>query len=262
MILIYENKHIQDVWIEGWLKNKPYCYNYKHKNFNPLIDKVVKNLNIGLNQIIVVVGTPRSGKSFFSFWLMAYMNYCYFSREEYKPEKDNISPLKDVYWSLDDFINATKNPENQNKFITLEEQGVEQYKMSFFDEKTINFDKLTQIFGIDNTNLILNLPYIFDIFKGTRLKAHLLLRAIRKTKDRVNIILCEKKLNTVTDKAWFQPLDTWENAPNVYNIYPKFIEEYIKMKLDYNLKKKILLGGKRAILEENKKNWIDNPFTK
>jgi hypothetical protein len=80
------------------------------------------------------------------------MNWCFFARDEYKPKADNLNPIKDVYWKLEGeggFLNATKNPENMNKFITLEEQGVEQYAKDFWSRDIQGFDKLTQIFGVD-----------------------------------------------------------------------------------------------------------------
>ena len=175
-----------------------------------------------------------------SFWLQCYFTYCYFADISYAPKESNLQPLKDIYWKLDEFIQATRNPENQNKFITLEEQGVEQYKMDFVNRNSgiQQFDKLQQIFGIDNTNLIINFPYIFDIQKGTRLKAHYLFRAKRKTKKRVNVVLCNKRMNVTTDKAYYKPSAVWNNAPFVGDIYPDMFNEYVKMKLKYNLDKK------------------------
>jgi hypothetical protein len=166
------------------------------------------------------------------------MNYCYYGRKEYKPGKDNLAPIKDVYWKLDDFIEATKNPKNQNKFITMEEQGVEQYKSDFWRGDVQGFDKITQIFGVDETNLLINLPYIFDLVKGTRLKGHYLLRAIRKSRKRVDIIVCKKGMLITTDKAFYYPVYTWESFPDLEPLYPAFVNEYEKLKKKYNLEKK------------------------
>ena len=160
-------------WEKGWLRKKKYCYNRFHPMFNPTIDRIVRDLNRGQNRIILVVGTPRSGKSWFSIWLMAYMNYNYYGK---------ITTVKDLYWEIEQFIEATRKEENRDKFITLEEQGIAQYKTQFFQKDVIGFDKITQIFGVDQTNLIINLPYIFDLVKGTRLKGHYLIRTIRKSK--------------------------------------------------------------------------------
>jgi hypothetical protein len=140
-----------EIWKAGWLRDKPYCRNPKHEWFNPIIDNLVRDLNRGENRIILVVGTPRSGKSSFSLWLQCYMNWCYFGRSEYAPASENIIPLNDVYWKVDDFIEATKDPSNMNKFLTMEEQGAEQYKMDFLNKSSglQAFDKLQQIFGVD-----------------------------------------------------------------------------------------------------------------
>lgn len=228
-----------DNWKQSWLKEKPYCYNPKHELYNPLIDKLLKDLNKGQNVIVITVGRPRSGKTYFSIWLMCFMNWCFFGRDEYEPKKDNLEPLKDIYWKLDDFVNATKKTENQNKFLVMEEQGVEQYAKDFWKEDVQSFDKLTQIFGIDNTNIIINLPYIFDIQKGTRLKAHYLYRTVKKSKKRVDIVLFEKKMSLSTEMAYFRNTGTvWEKIPNIENKFPKLVEEYEKMKKKYNETKK------------------------
>lgn len=234
----FESMYAHNVWSKGWLKKKQYCYNEMHSHFNPLIDRIVRDLEKGMNRIIIIVGTPRSGKSWFSLWLMCFLNYCYYGRDEYKPNPDNMNPLKDIYWEIDDFIEATTKPENKNKFLIQEEQGVEQYAKDWHKDDVQDYDKLTQIFGIDNTNIIINLPYIFDLVKGTRLKGHYLLRSIRKSKKKVNIVMCRRWMNITTEKAKFVPDFTWDNVPSVYEIFPSMTEEYEKIKLNYNNKKK------------------------
>jgi len=236
-------KHIQDIWVKKWLVNKPYCYNSAHHHYNPLIDRLVRDLNRGQNRIIIIVGTPRSGKSWFSLWLMTYMNYCYFGKE---------TTVKDIYWKLDDFLEATKNPLNQKKFITLEEQGVEQYAKDFWKSDVMGFDKVTQIFGVDETNIIINLPYIFDLNKGTRLKGHMLLRAFRKSKNRVNVVTCIRRMNMTTEKAYYMPIDTWENVPSIYTINSELVNEYERVKREYNLSKKNELTKKKGGLQPTK----------
>jgi hypothetical protein len=231
------SKRVEEIWIKGWLKNKQYCYNFNHVHYNPLIDHLVRDLNRGQNRIIIIVGTPRSGKSWFSIWLMSYLNYCYYGKK---------TTIKDMYWKIDDFLEATKDPVNWNKFITLEEQGVEQYAKDFWREEVKDFDKITQIFGVDETNLIINLPYIFDLTKGTRLKGHYLLRALRKKKDVVNIVMCKRRMNLTTEKAYYSPLITWEKIPNAEKFVPNIIKEYEKLKREYNAKKKDELLKKRT----------------
>ena len=142
-------KAIWDIWDKGWLRNKQTVYNHLHPHYNPIIDNLKRDLDDGLNRIIIFVGTPRSGKTLSSFWFQCFFNYCYFGREEYRPDPNNLNPLKDVYWKLDDFIEATKDPANQNKFITMEEQGISQYKSMYWRDDVVGFDKITQIFGVD-----------------------------------------------------------------------------------------------------------------
>lgn len=232
------------IWKRGWLKNKPYCWNPEHPHYNPTIDKIVRDLNKGQNRIIILVGVPRSGKSWFSIWLMAFMNWCYFG----------IMPsFDDIYWMIDDFIEATKNPKNKNKFIVMEEQGVQQYKSDWQKIDVIGFDKITQIFGVDNTNLIINLPYIFDLTKGTRLKGHYLLRTVKKSKTKVDIFSCPKRMNLTTEKGYYSVKDSfhWVNVPNIFEIPNKevrnkmieIMEKYENKKLEYNLKKKEDIGN-------------------
>lgn len=236
---------VQNRWELGWLKKKPPVFNPMHEWYNPTIDKILHHLKRGQNIIILVVGTPRSGKSAFSLWLQCYFNYCYFARTDYAPERTNLYPLNDVYWKIKGFIRATQDPENQNKFITLEEQGAEQYKMDFLNKSSglQDFDKLQQIFGVDNTNLIINLPYIFDIQKGTRLKAHMLISMLRRSKTKVNAILCRRRINIVTDKASYIPTRTvWNNVPFVGDIYPDMYAQYEKLKKKYNADKKAELA--------------------
>lgn len=237
-MISFENMRTHNIWSPGWLKDKQYCYNDLHPKFNPLIDRIVRDLNKGMNRIIIIVGTPRSGKSWFSFWLQCFLNYNYFGRKEYKPGPDNMNPLKDFFWEVDDFIEATTNPANRNKFITQEEQGVEQYSKDWQNQDVQDYDKLTQIFGIDNTNIIINLPYIFDLNKGTRLKGHYLLRSIRKSKKRVNIVMCRRWMNITTEKAKFVPDFTWENIPDVSKLFANAVKEYENKKLEYNRRKK------------------------
>lgn len=225
------NKRVEEIWVKEWLRKKPYCYNPRHIHYNPMIDHIVRDLKKGQNRIILIVGTPRSGKSWFSIWLMAYMTYCFYGKK---------SSIKDMYWSLDDFLEATKNPENWDKFITLEEQGVEQYAKEWYREDVKGFDKLTQIFGIDQTNLIINLPYIFDLNKGTRLKGHYLLRTLRISSKRVDIVFMKRRMSLSTEKAYFDSKNrvTWCNIPNAQKYLPDMIKEYEILKQEYNKKKK------------------------
>jgi hypothetical protein len=234
------DKPTHDIWVKGWLKEKEYCGNPRHNLFNPFIDNIILDLKNGQNRILLVVGTMRSGKSYFSLWYMCFMNWCYFGRDEYKPDSDNIEPMKDIYWDLDDFVEATKNPDNRDKFIMLEEQGLAQYKNDWFKTDVTNYDKITQIFGVDNTNLILNLPYIFDLFKGTRLKANYLFRAIRVSKTRIDVIMFPKRMGLTTEKAYFSTKERvrWYKFPNVKEIYPSLVDEYEKAKLLFNSRMK------------------------
>lgn len=229
---------IDNIWRKGWLKDKVFCYNHSHFLYNPPIDHITRHLNRGQNVIIILVGTPRSGKSWASMWLQCYFNWCYYGREEYKPEKDNVNPLKDMYWKIDDFMNATKKSDNWNKFITLEEQGAENSKFDWYNKDSQNYDKLCQIFGVDNTNLIINLPYIFDLNKGTRLKGHFLFSFKKRSKTKVNAIFCKRWMSDTTEKAKFVRVCTWANFPNIYNKYPALVDEYEKLKREYNAKKK------------------------
>lgn len=225
------------IWKKGWLVKKPYCYNPAHPHYNPTIDKIIRDLNKGQNRIILVVGTPRSGKSWFSIWLMCYLNYNYYGK---------VTKLEDLYWQLDGFLKATKDPSNREKFICMEEQGVEQYAKDWYRTDVQGFDKITQIFGVDETNIILNLPYIFDLNKGTRLKAHYLIRTLRKTKQKINIVLHHKRMTLTTEKAYYTPVITWQDVPNVYEIpnknlkdkFVKVIKDYEKKKREYNIEKK------------------------
>jgi len=228
------NRSIQHIWIKGWLKRKRFCYNHFHPHYNPIIDSIVRDLKKGLNRIIVVVGVPRSGKSWFSAWLMAYLNYNYYGIENYQPSKDNIILKEDFFWKVPKFLEATKSPKYWNRFITQEEQGVEQYKMEFYDKGIQSYDKLTQIFGIDQTNIIINLPYIFDLFKGTRLKAHYILNATRKSKNRIDVTMCKKWLSITTEQAKFYPDFEWNDIPSLQDYYPAFVKEYERMKREYN----------------------------
>lgn len=232
--------HLHEIWKQGWLKTKEYCGNPKHELYQPIIDDIVRDLNIGLNRSLLVVGMPRTGKTHFSIWYMCYMNWCYYGREEYKPSPDNIEPLKDLYWDLDDFIEATKNPKNNDKWIVMEEQGLAQYKNLFWREDVTNYDKLTQIFGVDMTNPILNLPFVFDIVKGTRLKANYLFRTYRPKKNQVDVKMFPRVLSETTEKAYFSKRDAvkWFDVPDIAKIYPRLIEEYEKLKKAFNLKKK------------------------
>ena len=228
-----------EIWKKGWLRNKQYCWNTRHPLYNPLIDKIVKFLGKSQNVILIVVGTPRSGKSWFSIWLMCYMNFNYFRK---------LTTIKDIYWEVDEFLEATKDTSNREKFITMEEQGLAQYKKTaHFDKKVQGYDKVLQIFGVDETNIIVNLPYLFDLYSGTAKKGHLLFRSIKKSKKRVNIVTCEKRMTMTTEQAYYKPVDTWENVPSVYNIHDRelrkkfvdILENYEKMKLDFNIKKKL-----------------------
>ncbi len=226
-----------EVWRKGWLKNKPYCYNTQHNFYNPHIDKIIRDNQKGQNRVVVVVGTPRSGKSWFSIWLMCYLTYNFFGKE---------STVDDIYWDLDKFIGATKEPENQKKWLVMEEQGIAQYKTQWFQKDVVAYDKLIQIFGIDETNILVNLPYLHDLQKGQRNKAQYLIRCMRKTKKRFNTVLCEKKMNLTTEKAYFKAIDTWENIPSVYDVkneelrdkFIKILMEYEKKKIDFNSKQK------------------------
>jgi len=238
----YEGYKAHQVWKNGWLREKEYCRNPFHPHYNPIIDNIVRDLNRGENRIIIVVGTPRSGKSSFSFFLQSFFNWCYFGRPEYAPSDTNTQPINDVFWGLDEFIEATKNPANQNKFITMEEQGVENFKFDFWNRNSQSADKIQQIFGVDNTNLIINLPYIFDLNKGTRLKGHYLIRALRKSSNRVDVILCNKRMNITTDKAYYKPsMTVWRKVPFIANVYPDLWDLYLRMKVEYNTKKKVEL---------------------
>lgn len=256
--MVVKNAH--QIWDKNWLKYKEYCGNPKHNMFNPFIDDVVRDLKKGENRILLVVGTPRSGKSWFSLWYMCFMNWCYFGREEYKPDKHNIEPLKDIYWNLDDFLNATKKPENREKFILLEETGVTQYKNDWWKSDVVGFDKITQIFGVDNTNLIMNLPYVFDIFKGTRLKAHYMIRAYRISKKRIDLKMFPKVLSETTEKAYFNTSQRvrWINVPNIDNIYTDLVTEYEKLKEKFNSEQKNKITDE---IENKGKKKKDNTFS-
>jgi len=243
----YEYHKTHEVWKQGWLRDKEFCHNRYHNHYNPVIDNIVRDLNRGENRIIIVVGTPRSGKSGFSLLLQSFFNWCYFGRPEYAPSDTNTQPINDVFWGLDEFIEATKNPENTNKFITMEEQGVENFKFDFWNRDSQSADKLQQIFGIDNTNLIINLPYIFDLNKGTRLKGHYLIRAFRRASARVDVILCYKWMDLTTAKASYRPTRTvWKKIPFIANVYPDLWDLYLRMKIEYNTKKKVELTAVKA----------------
>jgi hypothetical protein len=41
-------------------------------------------------------------------WLASWFNWCYYGKE---------TTIKDIFWDLDKFLEATKNPEYQDKFI-------------------------------------------------------------------------------------------------------------------------------------------------
>lgn len=236
-----------ETWKRGWLMNKPFVFNKNHQWFNPVIDNIARDIKNGQNRIIILVGTPRSGKSWGSLWLQCYLNWCLYGRKEYKPDPNNVEPLKDMYWEINDFLKATKNPNNWKKFITLEEWGVADYKLDFQSEETKGQDKLLQIFGVDETNLIINLPYIFDLKKGTRLKGHYLLKFIRRSKTKVNVIFCKRWMSDTTEKAKFIRKFTWEGFPNIYDIYPTLVDEYEKIKRKYNSEKKDeLIHGKKV----------------
>ena len=146
-----------DIWRKGWLKNKNFIRNSKHEQFNPIIDKIVRDLQDGKNRTLAVVGERRSGKSCFSLWLMCFLNWCFYEREEYKPDKNNIKPILDLYWKIDEFNKATRNPINFNKFITQEEQGVEQYVMDYHNRDLQAYNKINQVFGIDQLKPIITI---------------------------------------------------------------------------------------------------------
>ena len=239
------NKNPHQIWVKGWLKTKQFCFNRYHPHYNPVIDSIIRDLKKGLNRIIVIVGVPRSGKSWFSAWLMAYFNYNYYGIEEYLPSKNNIELKKDFFWKVPKFLEATKDPKYWNKFITQEEQGVEQYKMQFHDKNLQSLDKIQQLFGIDQTNIIINLPYIFDLFKGTRLKAHYILKVIRRSINRIDVIMCKKWLSVTTEQAGFYPDFIWDNIPSLNDYYPAFVHEYERMKREYNREMKEKLTKER-----------------
>lgn len=229
---------VTDKWDKGWLKKKEFVYNSKHEFFNPIIDKIVRDLNNGKNRTIAVVGDRRNGKSCFSLFLQCYFNWCYYGREEYEPSKDNIKPILDLYWAVDDFNNATKNPINFNKFITQEEQGVEQYVMDFHDKKLQSYNKINQIFGIDNTNPIINLPTIRSLYSQTKFQVDYIIRTIRRSKNRVDAILCKKWMSVTTEDVKFFPSFIWEKVPFIADYYPRVYKAYVKLKLFYNSQKK------------------------
>lgn len=240
-------KRTHEIWQKGWLKKKQFCINPKHSLYNPLIDTLVSDLNKGLNRTLAVVGERRSGKSSFSMWLMCFMNWCYYGREEYEPTKDNIKPILDLYWKVNDFNNATKNPKNFNKFLTQEEQGVEQYVMDFHNQDLQSYNKINQIFGIDNTNPIINLPTMQTLFSQTRYQVHYVLRTIKKSSKRVDVWFCKKWMNITTTKIKFYPSFVWENVPFIEDYYPKLFRAYLKLKLKYNMEKKEELTAKDNI---------------
>lgn len=243
---------VHDKWEKGWLRKKPMIYNPRHYLYNPVLDRIIRHLNKGQNIIIIIVGVPRSGKSWFSIWLMCYLNYNYYGKE---PD------FNDIYWKVPKFLDATKNPANQQKFLVMEEQGVEQYKMNFASKELQGFDMLTQIFGVDETNIIVNLPYIFDLFKGTRLKAHLLLRTLKRSSNKVDVVSCGKAMYITTEKAWYEPKEMWNDVPSVHDIANKemkakcveILQKYEEKKLNYNLEKKKELTDKIFGKKEGKK---------
>ena len=146
-------------------------------------------------------------------------------------------------------ISTSKNPGKKGvekgfsgwmgfKSSTGSRKSIEQYSKDWHKDDVQDYDKLTQIFGIDNTNIIINLPYIFDLVKGTRLKGHYLLRTVRKSKKIVNVVMCRRWMNITTEKAKFVPDFTWNNVPNIEELYPRMVEEYERKKLEYNNRKK------------------------
>lgn len=226
------------IWEKGWLRNKQFCYNSKHHMYNPIIDMIVRDLKAGKNRTLAVVGERRSGKSCFSLFLQCYFNWCFYGRDEYEPSKENLKPIFDLYWKIDDFNNATKNPFNFNKFLTQEEQGVEQFIMEFQNKDLQAYNKINQIFGIDNTNPIINLPTIRSLYTHTRFQVNYILRTIRKSKNRVDVVLCKKWMSVTTEKIRFYPTFVWERVPFIGDYYPKVYDAYIKLKLHYNKAKK------------------------
>lgn len=178
-------------------------------------------------------------------WLMCFFNWCYYGREEYEPSKDNIKPIFDLYWDIEDFNLATLDPNNINKFITQEEQGVEQYVMDFHDKKLQSYNKINQIFGIDNTNPIINLPTIKSLYSQTRYQVDYILRTKRISKNRVDVILCKRWMSVTTEDIGFSPTFIWEKVPFIGNTYPRVYNAYIKLKLIYNQRKKQELTQQR-----------------
>ena len=235
---------LSERWEKAWLKNKPFISNQHHEYYNRLVDDQLNDLRSGKNTISVTVGRGRSGKSWFNVFFMCFMNWCYYGREEYEPSSSNIEPLKDIYWSVDDFIKASLRSENWFKFIVLEEQGVERYKMDYNKEGVKSVNKLEQIFGVDQTNTLNNLPFLFDIDKGTRLKANYIYVISRPSLKHFQLRYYKKRTNETTEKAKFVfQRFVWDKLPDISKWYPELMAKYEEMKQQYNKKKKLELSG-------------------
>lgn len=233
---------VSNTWIKGWLRNKDFITNPKHEHYNRIIDELLIRLRAGKNTICTTVGEPRSGKSYFSFWLMCYMNWCYFGREEFNPENpDSKKILKECHFNeIRSFIRATLKPENRYRFLVFEEVSVSKNKMDYHKKELQNINKLEDIFGIDEVSTINTLPFLFTLEKTARLKTKLIFVAEIPFPGLRVISLHKRIMNQTTDKARIISLRyNWKNPPNIADKYPELMAKYEEEKQRFNRKQKM-----------------------
>lgn len=206
--------------VYGFVKNK------HHEWYCLPIDWIRRDLKKNQNVILVFLGRQGSGKSYLSFLMAWLFNKYWFGLEP-------ALTTDDIYWSVKDFTKAMLT--TKDKFIILEETSLSLGAKDFWTDSSRIFNKIIDIFRISNVSLCLNLPYIFDLDKGTRLKANYLFRTHKMGKNKVWCSFHKKGMSEDTSKAWYQDLG-WFEVP----LIPKGefdYKKYEELKREYNKEK-------------------------
>lgn len=194
------------------------CFNYERfhlKRFvtNPTdkeycvpLDHIIRDLNKGLNVVIIFVGRQGSGKSYLSFlWAWLFNKYYY----NHKP----ALTLKDVHWNIEGFCQAMLK--TREKFLVLEETSLSLSSKEWFSDTNKIFNKIIDIFRISGVSICMNLPYIFDLDKSCRLKANYIFSSKKKSKNRIQSSFHKKYTYEDTSKAYYSEIGVIDHIPMI-----------------------------------------------
>lgn len=222
--------------------------NSSHPEYCLPIDHIIRDLNKDQNVVLIFVGRQGSGKSYLSMLIAWLFNKYYYG---HNPALE----LTDIHWDIQNFCRAMLK--TQERFLVLEETSLSLSSKDWWSDANKIFNKIIDIFRISKVSICMNLPYIFDLDKGCRLKGNYIFSTTKFSKDHVSASFHKKYTYEDTSKAYYSEIGILRNLPMIPKGEFDF-KKYEEIKRGFNADKYKEFSDKLNKADKKKKG-IEQP---